>query len=58
MFQEIITYAILMIIAGVLFARFYGFFKKPASHCEGCFASKSGCKVAELKKSAKTQKIT
>jgi hypothetical protein len=57
MFQEILTYSILLFVAYLLISKGIHFFKKPASHCESCFAAKSGCKAAELKKSVKTQKL-
>lgn len=57
MFQELITYFILLFVAYLLISKGIHFFKRPASHCESCFAAKSSCKVAELKKSAKTQKL-
>lgn len=57
MFQEILTYSILIFVAYLLISKGVHFFKKPDNHCESCFAAKNGCKVAGLKKSAKTQKL-
>jgi hypothetical protein len=56
MFQEIITYTVLLVIAGILLNKGYNFFKKPANHCQGCYAAKSGCKLAEIKKTSKAGK--
>jgi hypothetical protein len=58
MFQEILTYSILVFVIYLLISKGVHFFKKPSSHCESCFAAKNGCKVAELKKSVKPQKVT
>jgi len=58
MFQEILTYSILLLITWHLINKAIHFFKKPSSHCEGCFAAKGGCKLAEVKKSVKSQKLT
>jgi len=58
MFQEILTYSILLLIAWHLINKAINFFKKPSSHCQGCFAEKNGCKLAEVKKSVKSQKLT
>ena len=56
MFQEILTYSILLLIAGILLNKGYAFFKKPLSHCQGCYAAKSGCKIAEIKRTSKAGK--
>jgi len=58
MFQEILTYSILLLIAWHLINKAIHFFKRPSSHCQGCFAEKNGCKLAEVKKSVKSQKLT
>ena len=58
MFQEILTYSILVFVIYLLISKGVHFFKKPSSHCESCFAAKNGCKAAELEKSVNSQKST
>lgn len=56
MFQEILTYLVLLFIAYILANKGYHFLKRPSDHCEGCFAAKNGCKVAGLKRTSKVEK--
>jgi len=56
MVQEILTYIILVTVFYILIIKGFNFFKKPASHCKSCFASKSGCKMAALKRPLKPEK--
>lgn len=56
MIQEVLTYIVLLFSVYLLIKKGINFFRKPATHCDGCFQSKSGCKVADLKKSIKPGK--
>ena len=58
MFQEILTYSILLLIAWHLINKAIHFFKKPSSHCQGCFAEKNGCKGFRGFKRKKGEKLT
>ena len=58
MFQEILTYSILLFVAYLVISKGIHFFNKPSSHCESCFATKNSCKVADLKRPVKPQKLT
>lgn len=58
MIQEILTYIILAIALGIVIHKIVLIIThKSVSACSGCFQSKTGCKIAELKNAAHQKKV-